>query len=258
MEFPNIDPVALSLGPFEIRWYALAYLAGFLLGWKYCLQFVNGQDVRPHKDDIDDFLTWAIVGVILGGRFGYVLFYNFDYYAANPLDALKVWQGGMAFHGGVLGVMVAMVAFAKRREISLLRLADVVCAAAPIGIFFGRISNFINGELYGRVTDSAFGMVFPRGGALPRHPSQLYEAVLEGLVLFVILFALIRNEAVRNKGGVVAGAFLLGYGMFRAFVEFYREPDTQIGLYFDVLSQGQLLCVPMIVAGAGIILWRMR
>lgn len=257
-EFPNIDPVALSLGPLQIRWYALAYLAGFLLGWRYCLRLVSGQEVRPHRDDIDDFLTWAIVGVILGGRFGYVLFYNFDYYAANPLDALKVWQGGMAFHGGVLGVMVAMVAYARRSAFSFLRLADVVCAAAPIGIFFGRISNFINGELFGRVTDSPLGMVFPRGGDLPRHPSQLYEAALEGLVLFVILYFLIRNEAVRNKGGVVAGAFLLGYGVFRAFVELFREPDAHIGLYFDVLSQGQLLCVPMVLIGGGVIVWRMN
>ncbi|MGH1398837.1 MAG: prolipoprotein diacylglyceryl transferase [Alphaproteobacteria bacterium] len=255
-EFPNIDPVALSLGPLQIRWYALSYLAGFVLGWRYCLSLVRGQGARPNADDIDDFLTWAIVGVILGGRIGYVLFYSFDYFLHDPLSALKIWQGGMSFHGGTLGVLVAMFGFAWRRKIDVLRLADVVCAAAPIGLFFGRLANFINGELFGRVTESAVGIVFPRGGELPRHPSQLYEAALEGLVLFVVLAVLIRNDWVRARSGIVAGAFLVGYGVFRAFVELFREPDAHIGLYFDVISQGQILCVPMILGGVAVIVWR--
>lgn len=258
LEFPNIDPVALSLGPMQIRWYALAYLAGFLLGWRYCLKLAGfDKDTRPNADDIDDFLSWAIVGVILGGRFGYVLFYNFDYYAMNPLDAFKIWQGGMSFHGGALGVIVAMLVYAKIKSFSFLRLADIVCAAVPIGLFFGRLSNFVNGELYGRTTDVAWGMTFPRGGDVPRHPSQLYEAALEGAVLFLILFFLIRCESVREKPGIVAGAFLAGYGIFRGFIEFFREPDAQIGLYFDVISQGQMLCIPMILFGFGLIVYKL-
>ena len=256
LEFPTIDPVALSIGPFAIRWYALAYLAGFLIGWRYCLKLARfDKSQRPDSNDIDDVLTWIIVGVILGGRIGYVLFYNFDYYLSEPMEALKIWQGGMSFHGGAIGVIVAMILFARVRNISFLRLADIVCAAVPIGLFFGRIANFINGELYGRAGDVPWAMVFPRGGDVPRHPSQLYEAGLEGLVLFLILAVLIRNETVRNMPGVVSAAFLLGYGIFRAFIEFFREPDVQIGLYFDVISQGQLLCLPMIAVGGGYILW---
>ena len=256
LEFPNIDPVALAIGPFEIRWYALAYLAGFLLGWRYCLKLARlDQNKRPGGTDIDDVLTWIIIGVILGGRIGYVLFYNFSYYISEPLDALKIWHGGMSFHGGALGVIIAMILFARVRDISFLRLADIICAAVPIGLFFGRIANFINGELFGRVGDVPWAIVFPHGGDLPRHPSQLYEALLEGAVLFLILRVFIQNDRIRNMPGFVSGAFLLGYGMFRAFIEFFRQPDEQIGLYFDLISQGQILCIPMIVVGAGYMLW---
>jgi len=255
-EFPNIDPVALALGPFQIRWYALAYLAGFLIGWRYCMRLAGWDaEHRPSREDIDDFLTWVIVGVILGGRLGYVLFYNLSYYLSHPIEALYIWQGGMSFHGGVLGVLAAMFIYAGRQKFSALRLCDIVCAAAPIGLFFGRIANFVNGELYGRVTEAPWGIVFPRGGEFPRHPSQLYQAALEGLVLFVILFLLIRNDWVRNRPGIVAGVFLAGYGFFRGVVEFYREPDAHIGLYFDVLSQGQLLSLPMVLIGFGVIVY---
>jgi phosphatidylglycerol:prolipoprotein diacylglycerol transferase len=254
LEFPNIDPVALSLGPFEIRWYALAYLAGFLIGWRYCMRLAGWDaEHRPTRDDVDDFLTWVIIGVILGGRIGYVLFYNFDQYIHSPLDALKVWQGGMSFHGGALGVIAALLIYPAIKKFPPLRLADIVCAAVPIGLFFGRLANFINGELYGRVTDVSWGMVFPSGGGEPRHPSQLYEAVLEGAVLFVILFLLIRNDQIRNRPGIVSGAFLAGYGLFRGFVEFFREPDGHIGLYFNLISQGQLLSLPMIIVGLGLV-----
>lgn len=249
-EFPNIDPVAFEVGPVVVRWYALAYLAGFLLGWRYCLHLAGlYEGGRPNKVDIDDFLTWAIIGVILGGRIGYVLFYQFEHYTAHPGDILKLWQGGMSFHGGAAGVIIALIIFAWRRKISLLRLSDIVCAAVPIGLFFGRIANFINGELYGRITEAPVGMVFPHGGELPRHPSQLYEAALEGAVLFILLWLMMRSEAVRERPGIVAGTFLAGYGIFRAFVEFFREPDTHLGLFGGFISMGQILSLPMIVAG---------
>jgi len=249
--FPNIDPVALSIGPFVIRWYALAYLSGFLLGWRYGMFLAKrykGQ--RPTPQDIDDFLPWAIAGVLLGGRLGFVLFYQFAHYAAYPFDILKLWQGGMSFHGGASGVIIALILYAWRRGIPVLRLGDIVCACVPIGLFFGRLANFVNGELYGRVTESPWGMVFPQGGPLPRHPSQLYEAGLEGLVLFVILSVMMRFAAVRARAGLVSGAFLAGYGLFRGFIEFFREPDSYLGLVGGgIFSMGQLLSLPMIVAG---------
>ncbi len=254
LTFPNIDPVAFSLGPLSIRWYALAYLAGFLLGWRYALSLAGfDKDVRPSREDVDDFLPWAILGVVLGGRIGYVLFYQFDLYVQYPLEALKVWNGGMSFHGGALGVIAALIIYPLVRKFNQFRLADMVCAAVPIGLFFGRIANFVNGELFGRASDAPWAMVFPGGGPEARHPSQLYEAALEGGVLFVILFALIRMQAVRDRPGIVAGAFLVGYGLFRGFVELYREPDAHIGFVFEYFSMGQLLSAPMILAGLGMI-----
>lgn len=250
LPFPEIDPVVIAVGPLAVRWYALAYLAGFLLAWKYALWIVSRDPAqRPDKDDIDGFIPWAVIGVILGGRIGYILFYQFDLYAADPLEAFKVWNGGMSFHGGALGVIAALFAYSMLHKFSLLRLSDAACAGVPIGLFFGRIANFINGELYGRVTDVSWAVLFPRGGALPRHPSQLYEAVLEGLVLFLVLFVLIRNPAIRNRPGIVTGVFLAGYGIARFMVEFVREPDYQLGLFWNALSMGQLLCVPMILFG---------
>ena len=255
-EFPNIDPVALAIGPLEVRWYALAYVSGFLVGWRYCMRLARWDDAyRPSREDIDDFLTWVIVGVIMGGRLGYVLFYNLGYYLQNPIEAFYIWQGGMSFHGGALGVTAVLFIYPALKKFPPLRLCDIVCAAVPIGLFFGRVANFINAELYGRMTDVSWGIVFPNGGELSRHPSQLYEAALEGLVLFGILFLLIRNGSVRNRPGIVSGAFLTGYGLFRGFVEFFREPDTHIGLYFNIFSQGQLLSLPMIVVGTGIIVF---
>ncbi len=251
LPFPEIDPIALAIGPISIRWYALAYLAGFLLAWKYALWIVTRDaGVRPDRDDVDNFIPWAVIGVILGGRIGYVLFYQFDLYASDPLEALKVWHGGMSFHGGALGVIAALFLYSYKHKFSLLRLADAACAGVPIGLFFGRIANFVNGELYGRVTDVSWGVIFPRGGALPRHPSQIYEAVLEGLVLFIVLFFLIRNDKIRNKPGIVTGVFLGGYGVMRFIVEFFREPDFQLGLYLNAISMGQILCTPMILFGS--------
>lgn len=258
--FPDIDPVALTLGPLQIRWYALAYLAGFLGGWRYALHLAGQYSAqikgwRPNRDDIDDFLSYAVIGVIVGGRLGYVLFYNAEYYWANPLEALKIWEGGMAFHGGALGVILAMIVYSLVRKVPLLRLSDIVCMVVPIGLFFGRMANFINSELYGRVTNVSWGMVFPHGGGEPRHPSQLYEAFFEGLVLFVILLILNKIKSVRERYGVISGAFLCGYALFRFGIEYYREPDFHLGFIIQDLSMGQILCVPMFILGAGVILY---
>ena len=263
LDFPTIDPVALSLGPFDIRWYALSYMVGILLGWKYALWLVGrGQGkveegaVRPHREDIDNFIPFAVLGIILGGRMGYVLFYQASLYLYDPLSIFKVWEGGMSFHGGALGVIVALILFAWRQKIPFLKLTDIVCATVPIGLFFGRIANFINGELFGRVAENVpWAFVFPRGGGLPRHPSQLYEAGLEGAVLFVVLFMMMRCEAVRERAGLVTGAFLALYGVFRMIVELFRQPDSHLGLFFGGVSMGQILSVPMVALGIGVIVY---
>ena len=251
LAFPALDPVAFELGPIVIRWYALAYLAGFVLGWRYCLHLARSNPGRPSAEDFDDFLTWAVIGVILGGRIGYVLFYNLPYYLQNPLDALMVWHGGMSFHGGLIGVIVAILLFSLRRGISPFAFGDLIAAAAPIGLFFGRIANFINGELYGRAApDVPWAVVFPRDPTqLPRHPSQLYEAALEGALLFVVLAIAVRLPAVRERPGTVAGLFFIGYGLSRIVVEFFREPDPQLGFLFAGATMGQLLSLPMVLFG---------
>jgi phosphatidylglycerol:prolipoprotein diacylglycerol transferase len=248
--FPDISPIAFSIGPLPIRWYALAYLSGFILGWRYVLYLAGKEpEQRPNKLDIDDFLSWGILGVILGGRIGYVLFYQFGMYLKNPLEALELWHGGMSFHGGAAGMIIAMILYAWRKKIYVLRLTDWVCCAVPIGLFFGRIANFINGELFGRVTTSPLGMVFPHGGPVPRHPSQLYEAGLEGLVLFLVLCALAHNRKVRERPGIISGVFLIGYALSRITVEFFRQPDIQLGFIIGHYTMGQLLCIPMIIGG---------
>ena len=248
--FPAIDPVAIAIGPLAIRWYALAYLAGFLLGWAYVV-WLAGRDKtqRPNKLDLDDFLPWGILGVILGGRVGYVLFYQTAMYLQNPLEIFMLWHGGMSFHGGAMGMIIAMLIYAWRKGIYVLRLTDWVCCAVPIGLFFGRIANFVNGELFGRITDASWGIVFPHGGELPRHPSQIYEAILEGVVLFLVLFALAHVKAVLARPGIISGVFLIGYAVSRMIVEFFREPDAQIGYLFGIFTMGQILCLPMIIGG---------
>ncbi len=259
MEFPNIDPVIFSLGPLVVRWYAVAYLVGFLLGWRYILALVGHvAEAKPARADIDDFISWAIIGVILGGRLGYILFYQLDFYMDNPGEILKVWRGGMSFHGGMLGVVFSTLLFTRRRALPLLRMADYLACAAPIGLFFGRIANFINGELFGRVTDSSWGVVFPYGGSEPRHPSQLYEAALEGFVLFFVLLALWRISFVRKRPGFLTGFFLLGYGAARSVVELFREPDAHLGFIFGQISMGQILSAPMIVLGVGLVVYVLR
>ncbi len=259
--FPDIDPVLIHLGPFAIRWYALAYIAGLVLGWRYILKMIdtprlwNGAPPVT-KLQIDDALLWAALGVILGGRIGYVLVYDSAAYMANPLEIFKVWHGGMSFHGGAAGVLVALAIFARRQKISTLSLFDLASAAAPIGSFFGRIANFINSELWGRPTDMPWGVIFPNGGPIARHPSQIYQACLEGLLLFFILRVLTHHFDALKRPGTIWGAFIAGYGFMRVVAEYFREPDPQLGyLYGGWLTMGMVLSIPMILVGL-LIVWQ--
>ncbi len=262
LPFPVIDPVAIAVGPFAIRWYALAYILGIALGWLYARALIRatkpwGGPAPMSVLQFDDFVLWVTLGIILGGRIGYVLFYNLPYFAAHPLEAFEVWKGGMSFHGGFTGCVLAVLLFGRNRGIPVLSLGDITCAVGPIGIFLGRIANFINGELWGRTTDVPWGMVFPTGGSLPRHPSQLYEAALEGIVLFVALALLVRAGALKRPGTII-GAFAVIYGLARITAEMFREPDPQLGFLYGGLTMGMLLSVPMILAGIGFILWARR
>ena len=252
--YPAINPVLFSVGPFAIRWYALAYIAGLLIGWRYCLALAKRPPQVARPQDIDDFLVWATLGVVLGGRTGYVLFYNLPYYIDHPLEIFALWHGGMSFHGGTIGVCVAILLFCRQRHIPLMAFADIIVCAVPIGLFFGRIANFINGELWGRVTDVPWAMVFPNAGPLPRHPSQLYEAFLEGIVLFTLLWFLQRFAKARLRPGTLSGTFLIGYGVARIIVEFFRQPDAQLGFLFFGVTMGQLLSVPLIIIGVWLVL----
>lgn len=262
--FPAIDPVLVEVGPVVIRWYALAYIAGIFLGWWYAKSLVRnvaiwGPPGPPMKPlDIDDFVVWCAVGIILGGRVGYVLFYDMPRFLENPLEVFALWHGGMSFHGGFLGTVLAMVIFARVRKIPTWSLIDVIAPSVTFGLFLGRLANFINGELFGRAADVPWAMVFPNGGPEPRHPSQLYEALLEGLVLFLVLRILTNRMGKLQQPGFVAGAFAAGYGVARTLVEFFREPDIQIGYLADGLTMGMLLSVPMILAGIALMLWASR
>ncbi len=268
LPFPAIDPEIFSfgpylvdhwsIGPFAVRWYALAYIAGLIIGWRYCLALAKRPPKVARPQDVDDFLVWATLGVVLGGRTGYVLFYNLPYYLQHPIEIFFLWRGGMSFHGGALGVFIAIVLFCRQREIRLLAFADIIIAAVPIGLFFGRIANFINGELWGRPTDVPWAMIFPGDGEhVPRHPSQLYEACLEGIVLFIVLWVLQRSGA-RQKPGRLSGVFLIGYGLARIIVEFFRQPDPQLGYLLGNanlgLTMGQLLSLPLVIAGLWLVL----
>jgi phosphatidylglycerol---prolipoprotein diacylglyceryl transferase len=255
--FPAINPILISIGPFSVRWYALAYIVGIIAGWFYARAIISserlwGGPAPLTVTDFDDFVIWITLGIILGGRIGYVLFYNLPHFAENPIEILQLWNGGMSFHGGVLGCIVAIVLFAMRRGIPVLSLGDVTAAVAPIGLFLGRIANFINGELWGRRTDVPWAMIFPHGGPVPRHPSQLYEAALEGVVLFIVLALLVRFGALKRPG-VVTGVFAIGYGAARITCEFFREPDVQLGFLWGGLTMGMLLCIPLILAGIAVL-----
>ncbi len=253
LTYPDINPVAISLGPIQVHWYGLAYLVGIGLAWWLARQRADRLGLT--KDQIGDLTFYAAVGVILGGRFGYALFYHFDRVLADPLWLLRLWEGGMAFHGGFLGVVVALILFARKHQLPWLKLGDFVAPLTPIGLGLGRLGNFINGELWGRVTDSPLGMVFPGAGPDPRHPSQLYQFALEGLVLFLVLWLFSRKP---RPTGSVAGLFLVGYGSLRFLAEFAREPDAHLGLLAIGLSMGQWLSLPMIAAGIGLMFWAYR
>ncbi|NKD77393.1 prolipoprotein diacylglyceryl transferase [Haematospirillum sp. H1815] len=261
--FPAFDPVALQIGPLAIRWYALAYMTGLLGGWqlmKYLAGRIAGSGMILLSDpEIDDYLVWVTLGVVLGGRLGYVLFYKPDYYLDNPLEVAALWHGGMSFHGGFLGVLVATILFCRFRGIPLLFLLDLAAMVAPLGLMLGRLANFINGELWGRVADPSvvpWAMVFPGAGPDPRHPSQLYEAGLEGLALLVVMLVLFfRFPAVRLRFGVLTGVGMAGYGCARFFVEFFREPDAFLGVFWGGVSMGQILSLPMVVFGIWLMSW---
>lgn len=259
LPYPDIDPVALHLGPIAIRWYSLAYLAGILLGWWF-LQAEHHRKPIPGltQKALDDMLMWAVLGIVLGGRLGYVLFYQPAFYFSHPMQILHVWEGGMSFHGGMIGVILAFFLFCRKYKARFLALMDVIACAAPIGLFFGRAANFINGELFGRVTDAPWGMVFPHGGELPRHPSQLYEAGLEGLLFFAVLFILLKYTSLRDRPGRLSGVFLIGYGLARITAEFFREPDMHLGFLFSGVTMGQLLCLPMLLLGMYLLCRRER
>ena len=252
---PDFNPIAFSVGPLAVRWYGLMYLVGFAAAWWLGLKRIRDNRAPITRKQFDDLIFFAVLGVILGGRLGYVLFYKPGYYAAHPLEIFAIWEGGMSFHGGMLGVMLAAWIYARRQEIGFLRLMDFVAPLCPLGLAAGRMGNFINGELYGRVTDLPWGMVFRQGGSAPRHPSQLYQFALEGLTLFVILWWF---SAKPRPKGQVSALFLIGYGVLRFIAEFGREPDAFLGLLALGLSMGQWLCVPMVAAGAVLFAWSRR
>jgi phosphatidylglycerol:prolipoprotein diacylglycerol transferase len=256
--FPDFDPIALQIGPIAIRWYALAYVAGLFGGLFYAKRLASndalwGTRHRPTTPDLDDLLLWATLGVIAGGRLAYVVFYQPGYYLAKPIEALSIWSGGMSFHGGLAGAALAMYLFARKRNLPFLAVADVVATVAPLGLLLGRIANFVNGELWGRVTTMPWGVIFPNGGPLPRHPSQLYEAATEGLLLLIVLWIAVSRGAYRRPG-LVTGLFGAGYAIGRIFCEFFREPDPQLGfLVGGFATMGMLLSLPMLALGLWLI-----
>lgn len=276
MPFPDFDPVLLQLGPIAIRWYALAYVAGILLGWRWGVHLVRraslwrGTQPTASERQIDDLVLWITLGIIVGGRLGYILFYNPEVIWTNPIEILFTWRGGMSFHGGLLGVTVALLGFAKANRIDVVRLADVTAPCVPIGLCFGRLANFVNGELWGRPTDLPWGISFCNArilgqyggicpaGSIPRHPSQLYEAALEGVVLFLILMWATHVAKLLPRKGAICGLFLAGYGLFRMLLESVREPDAGMPHFPFDLTMGTLLSVPMLVVGIALIAWSMR
>ncbi|MBI5940921.1 MAG: prolipoprotein diacylglyceryl transferase [Caulobacterales bacterium] len=264
MQFPNFDPVIFHIGPLAIRWYALAYVAGILLGWRYAVGLVKtlklwgGQTPVANSEQIDDLILWITLGVIVGGRFGYILFYAPNLVWDDPLEIFQVWKGGMSFHGGFLGVITAVILFARANRMDMFKLGDIVAPAVPIGLFFGRIANFINGELWGRPTALPWGVQFPAAGIEYRHPSQLYEAALEGLVLFFVLRFATHRQLWLQRRGAVTGLFMIGYGVFRIALESVREPDAQMLPFLrNVITMGTLLSIPMLLVGIWLV-WRAR
>ena len=251
---PSIDPVIVSFGVIQIRWYGIAYVLGFLLGIFLIKQINRGHKKRIKNKQIDDFFIWSVIGVILGGRIGYVLFYQTATILTDPINIIFIWKGGMSFHGGLIGIIISIFLFSKKYSIDFFQLSDLVSSVAPVGLFFGRLANFINVELYGRVTDFPLAMIYPSIDQAPRHPSQLYEAFFEGVVLFMILRHCNKKNYSQNNFGFITSLFLILYGIFRFLIEFLREPDAHIGLIFNSITMGQLLSVPLVIIGVGIYL----
>lgn len=253
--FPDFNPVALSLGPLDIRWYALSYIAGILLGWWYCVKLISLPPRRIKREQFDDLVTWIVVGIILGGRLGQVLLWAPGYYFQHPLEIFMIWKGGMAFHGGLVGVILAMYLYGRRQKLGFFTIADIVACGTPIGLCLGRIANFINGELWGRITDVPWAVIFPNAGPEPRHPSQLYEALLEGVLLFLLMHVSSRQQWIRERTGTLSGIFLIGYGIARSISEIFREPEVNLGANATT-TWGQILCIPMILFGLYLVLHR--
>ena len=264
IKFPVFDPIAIAIGPIAIRWYALAYIGGIVLGWLYARSLVKNEKLWGGPAPIsvmqlDDFILWVTLGIILGGRTGYVLFYNLPFFIQHPAEILELWKGGMSFHGGFLGCVVAVMSFARKNDVSILSLGDITTAVGPIGLFLGRLANFINSELWGRPADPGlpWAIIFPNGGPLPRHPSQLYEAGLEGILLFTVLAVMIRFGALKRPG-LILGSFTLIYGLARITGEHFREPDPQLGFLWGGLTMGMLLSIPMLIVGIALIVRALR
>ena len=266
IKFPVFDPIAISIGPFAIRWYALAYIGGIVIGWIYARSLLKNERLWGGPAPIslvqlDDFILWVTIGIILGGRTGYVLFYNLPFFLQHPLEIFELWKGGMSFHGGFMGCVIAVIWFARANKVPILSLGDITTAVGPIGLFLGRIANFINGELWGRPADPdlPWAMIFPTGGPDPRHPSQLYEAGLEGILLFTVLAVMIRFGALKRPG-LILGSFILIYALARIVGEHFREPDPQLGFLWGGLTMGMLLSLPMVIVGIILIVmaWRRK
>ena len=251
----SFDPVLIDLGFFQIRWYSIAYILGIILGWMYAVKIIkktqnNTQNFEPIKrSDFDDLVIYLVLGIILGGRLGYVIFYNLEYYIQNSFEIFKLWQGGMSFHGGLLGVIVAIFIFSKNKNTSFFKYSDIVVCVAPIGLFLGRIANFINGELFGKISTLPWAVIFPNGGNIARHPSQIYEAILEGLVLFILINFLALKKHLIIKTGYVSSFFLITYSILRIFSENFREPDQHLGYLFNYFSMGTLLSILTLISG---------
>lgn len=250
LQFPDIDPVIISIGPIDIYWYSLAYVVGILMGWYYCDQLIRRNYANEiTSKNLDDFISWLVISIIIGGRLGYVLFYDPARYFSEPLEILKTYKGGMSFHGGMIGVIIASFVFCKKNKVNFFSLIDLLAVATPIALFLGRIANFINGELYGRITNVPWAMIFPYSDMMPRHPSQLYEAFFEGIVLFLILSYQVVYKSALKQRGVITGYFLSFYSIFRIMIEFIREPDEKLGYFAQYFTMGQLLSIPMLLTG---------
>ena len=256
----NFDPVLTDLGLFQIRWYSVAYILGIIIGWIYATKIIKLTTINKYNFEqikishFNDLLIYVVIGIVLGGRLGYVLFYNLEYYSQNLLEIFKIWQGGMSFHGGLLGIIVSIIFFSKKTKTNFFKLADIVSCVAPIGIFLGRIANFINGELYGKISTLPWAVIFLNGGSVARHPSQIYEAILEGIILFILINYLALKKQLLFKTGYISGLFLVSYSILRIFSEIFREPDIHLGLFFNYFSLGTLLSMATLVAGLVIII----